>query len=105
MASIILKVKPDELKRKSSDIKNEIASIESEFEEIEKVVTGTKKYWEGEASNYHIQSYNKMKEDISIIIRKLKEHPKDLEKMAGVYEQTEETIKQVSTALPVDVLS
>lgn len=105
MASIILKVTPDELKKKSGEISKEIRSIESDFNRIEQLVTGTKKYWEGEASNQHIKSYSKMKDDIKTIIKRLKEHPKDLEQMAGVYEQTEEAVKQISSALPADILS
>lgn len=104
MASIILKVKPDELKKKSGDIKKEITRIESEFKEIDRVVTGTKKYWEGEASDQHIKSYTKMKDNITEIIKRLKEHPEDLEKMAGVYEETENQAKQIASILPADIL-
>lgn len=105
MASFVLKVTPEELKKKSSEISKEIDDIASDFDKIGQLVLGTKKYWEGEASTQHVKSYNKIKEDIETIIKRLKEHPVDLEKMAGVYEQTETTISQLTSALPTDVIS
>lgn len=104
MASMVLKVSPDELKKKSGEISKEIGSIEADFEKIDQLVTGTKRYWEGDASNQHIKSYTKMKDDIKNIIKRLKEHPVDLEKMAGVYEQTEAAASQAASALPTDIL-
>lgn len=105
MASIVLKVAPDDLKKKSGEITKEISNIESDFQKIDQLITGTKRYWEGDASNQHIKSYTKMKDDIKTIIKRLKEHPVDLQKMAGVYEQTEAAVSQLASALPTDVLS
>lgn len=104
MASINLKVSPEELKKKAGEITKEISAIEKDFEKIDQYVTGTKKYWEGEASDVHIKGYNKMKDDFKTIIKRLKEHPTDLQTMAGVYEETENAIKTIVTALPTDVL-
>lgn len=105
MASINLKVKPDELKKKSAEIQKEITDIENDFTKIDEYVTGTKKYWEGEASDVHIKGYNKMKDDFKTIVKRLKEHPKDLETMAGIYEETENSIKEAVSSLPIDVIS
>lgn len=104
MASIVLKVRPEELKKKSGEISNKISVIESDFTKIEQLVLGTKKYWEGDASTQHIKNYNKMKEDIKTIIKRLKEHPTDLEQMAGIYEQTEAAANRLASALPTDIL-
>lgn len=103
MASIILKVKPEDLKNKSKEIQKNIDTIKLEFDEIGTVIRGTKKYWEGEASNQHVQSFEKMKDDIETIVKRLKEHPKDLETMAGVYEEAERGAEQIAAALPIDL--
>lgn len=103
MASITLKVTPDELKKKSGDISKSITEIESDFDKIEQVITGTRKYWEGEASNQHIKSYTKMKEEIETIIKRLKEHPKDLESMAGIYQENEQAVQKLAATLPADL--
>ncbi len=104
MASINLKVSPEELKKKAGEITKEINAIEKDFEKIDQYVTGTKKFWEGDASDVHIKGYNKMKDDFKTIIKRLKEHPTDLQTMAGVYEETETTIKTIAAALPTDVI-
>lgn len=104
MGSMKLKVTPDQLKGKAKEIRKEIADIEADFQKIDGYVTGTKKYWEGEASDTHIKKYNKMKEDFKTIIKRLKEHPDDLEQMAGIYTGTETTVKQMAAALPTDLL-
>ena len=105
MASITLKVKPGELKKKSGEITKEINSIEKDMKEIDRLITGTKKYWQGDASDQHIQTYLKMKDDFTTIIKRLREHPTELEQMAGVYEEVESAVSQLSTALPTDVVS
>lgn len=105
MASIMLKVKPDVLRSKSAEITQSINLIEKDFQEIDKLITGTKKYWQGDASDMHIQQYQIMKEDFVTIVKRLREHPTDLEKMAGVYQEVEEAIEQMATSLPTDVIS
>ena len=69
MASINLKVAPDVLRKKSGEIKKEIDAIEKDFDKIDGYVTGTKKYLECDASDFHIKTYNKMKEDFKTIIK------------------------------------
>lgn len=104
MANIKLKVKPDELVSKSGEIKKDINAIEQSFTKVTTLVTNTKKYWEGDASDKHIKRYNELKEDFQTIVKRLKEHPDDLEKMAGVYKENENEIKNLLEALPTDVL-
>lgn len=105
MASIMLKVKTDVLISKSDEIRQSIRVIEKNFNEIDKIITGTKKYWQGDASDAHMQQYQKMKEDFATIVKRLMEHPTDLEKMAGVYKEAEEAIEQIAVSLPTDVVS
>jgi hypothetical protein len=39
------------------------------------------------------------------MIKRLKEHPTNLLEMAGVYEETEQEIVQLTSALPDDIIS
>ncbi|MDE5778007.1 MAG: WXG100 family type VII secretion target [Lachnospiraceae bacterium] len=105
MSSIMLKVKPDVLISKSDEIRQSIKVIDKNFKEIDKLITGTKNYWQGDASDTHVQQYQRMKEDFDTIVKRLMEHPTDLEKMAGVYQEVEEAIEQMATSLPTDVIS
>lgn len=102
--AIILKVTPEVLKKKSNEISSEIKKVDTMLKSINDTVLGTKKYWEGDASNMHQKHYNKFKNDISKVIKKLEEHPKDLLKMAELYEEAENDNIALSTKLPSDVL-
>ena len=51
-----------------------------------------------------MEYYNDVKDDVETIIRRLKEHPADLLKMAGIYEDSESFAQQIASALPEDVI-
>ena len=44
------------------------------------------------------------KADVTEILKRLKEHPTDLQKMAGVYVKAEKTATKLANALPKDVI-
>ena len=102
--SIVLKVKPEVLKSKSNEISQNINKIERQLDNIGKVIIGTKKYWEGDASNMHQKHYKTFQDDIPMVIKRLKEHPTDLLKMANIYDETEKTNQSLATKLPSDVI-
>ncbi|MBR1691923.1 MAG: WXG100 family type VII secretion target [Lachnospiraceae bacterium] len=102
--AIVLKVKPDVLIAKSGEISKSIGTIEKELKDIGEVITKTKKYWEGDASNMHQKHYQAFKDDIPKVIKRLKEHPTDLLKMANLYNEAEKANKALAKQLPVDVI-
>ncbi len=104
MASIQLKVTPAELQAKASDISAQIRQIELDFQKIGQAVTSSRGYWEGDASQTHQNYYSSYKDEIASVISKLKEHPEDLLKMAGLYETTENNAVQISGMLSQDVI-
>lgn len=103
-SGITLKVTPNVLKTQSEVVSSEVNSLEQTWRELESVIKKTKGYWEGEASSQHMEYYNAVKDDVETIIRRLKEHPVDLLKMAGIYEESELSAKQIASSLPADVI-
>lgn len=101
---ITLKVKPQELKNKANSISSSISSVEKELNNIGNVILGTKKYWEGDASDQHQKYYSTIQEDIPNVLKRLKEHPKELLAMADIYDDAEETNEELANALPVDII-
>ena len=69
-----------------------------------KPITSSRSYWEGDASEAHQKFYDSFKEDIETIVRRLKEHPRDLLEMAGIYVETEESAVQAAESLVQDVI-
>lgn len=102
--SITLKVKPEVLKTKATAITSSIQDIERELGEIGRVVLGTKNYWEGDASNQHQSYYKTIQEDVPTVLKRLKEHPKDLLTMAELYDASEEANQQLANKLPENII-
>lgn len=102
--SIVLNVKPDVLKRKANSISTSINNIEKELNEIGTVILGSRKYWEGDASDAHQKYYKVFEEDIPTITGRLKEHPKELLAMAEIYDTTEKANQQLANKLPDNMI-
>lgn len=104
MGEIILEVTPSALRNQSKAVRETVGKIEKDFDKIRKIVENTS-YWEGLASDKHKEIFSANEEDIQLILKRLSEHPVDLEKMAGVYEATEEFNEELANALLTDVIS
>ncbi len=104
MASITIKVATQVLTAKAGEINGNIDSIEKALNTIGDQISSSKNYWEGDASNIHQQRYKAMQGDIQKVIKELRDHPRNLMQMAGVYVSGENTVKAVANSLPADVI-
>lgn len=104
MADIQLKVSPDVLQSKAQEIMGQIGKIENYWNRIHDTVSGSSSYWQGEASDYHRKYLKDNDDDVKKLLKRLKEHPTDLQKMAGIYVKAEETASEAASALPDDVI-
>lgn len=102
MADFTFRVKPEELERKSQEFTTLINSINRHFARIEEVSGKTRGYWRGDAGDKDREGYASYQDDINFIVRRLREHPDDLLKMAGIYKQAEQTAKSKSAKLKVN---
>lgn len=100
--AIQLKVTPKELKNKATSIKTSINSIERELDDITSTILGTKKYWQGDASDMHQQNFSKFKADIPSVVKALKEHPDELLRMADIYVEVEAKNNELAKSLTID---
>lgn len=105
MAAIQLNVSPDVLKSKAQEITGQIGNIENYWNRIYDTVSKSNSYWQGEASDYHRKYLKDNDDDVKKLLKRLKEHPADLQKMAGVYVEAEHAASQAASALPDDVIS
>lgn len=105
MASgIVLKVPPDELIRQAQQVQTELNQLEREWTNIGNVVMRSKSYWSGKASQKHQKYYQSIKGETMVMIRRLKEHPKELLQMANLYDKTEKMIEEQSRGLPDEII-
>jgi len=87
--SIEIKVSPEILNAKAQEVTGEIGQMKQLFSDIQDYVKKTQFYWIGEAGNLHRKMFEEKKEDIDTMIKRLEDHPRNLQQIAGVYEETE----------------
>ena len=102
MADFTFRVKPEELEKASAEFSTIIDSIQKHFRQIEDISGKTRGYWRGEAGDKDRAGYASYEDDINFIVQRLKEHPEDLLKMAGIYKQAEQKATTTNAKLKVD---
>ena len=103
--AIRLKVSTDVMVNKAGEISEQIATIERNWNKMKILVNNTKIYWQGEASDVHQKNFKQLEEAGDKVLKRLREHPDELLKMADVYTETERTIQSKASSLPQDVIS
>ncbi len=98
-------VTPEVLESKAREVREYIRVTESTFQDIENKVARTTAYWNGEAADHHRKLFNDEKAEIENILKRLKEHPKDLEIMAGVYKEAEAEVTKTNERIPNNLIS
>lgn len=104
MAGFHLKVSLDKMESKANEISGQITEIENEWKKLSSIIKKTKKYWKGDASELHQTYRDECETEMTELLKRLKEHPKDLLVMVGVYEKAEQEAVQLAQALPDDVI-
>lgn len=102
-ANFVFHVAPEKLREQAETVTEYVNAIEKDFNEIRQIVKNSAIYWQGDASKKHRQIFDENEEDIQQILTRLKEHPVDLQKMAGVYEQVEQLNEASASNLPNEV--
>lgn len=97
-----LKVKPEVLKAKAAEVEKDIKLLEKQFNSIQEIVARSKGYWIGTAGDKARKEFDSQKEDTTIVIKRFQEHPKNLLVMAGIYEQSEESVVFENQRLSAD---
>ncbi len=98
--NVTIEVTPEVLAQKASEVNGSISSVEKRLGELKNLVEHTKYYWVGIAGDHHRQIYSSQEEDIHLILQRLKEHPTDLQQIAGIYDKTESNIGDQNGAIP-----
>ena len=101
---ITLRVTPEALKTKANEVEGQIKALETEFNTIQDLVSRTSGYWIGEAGERARAEFESQREDIDTILKRFKEHPIDLMKMAGVYDEAVQAALAQNQTLETDII-
>ena len=103
-SGVHIKVSTDVLNNKAVEAAKEIEGVKRDFDTLKQTVKSSSSYWIGEAGDLHRRLFEDQSDDIDEIIKRLSEHPADLQQIAGVYASTEAEVQAISGELPTDVL-
>lgn len=105
ISGAVLKVDPEKMHEQATVVRDLCREMETNFKTIEDVMSRTANYWIGEAGDKHRKIYDNQKEDISTMLKRLSEHPDDLDVMSENYRSAETKNVEVAVALPGDAIS
>lgn len=104
IGDVMIKVSTEVLINKADAVSDSIRKMEECFNEMEDIIRRTNGYWIGEAGDKHRQLYSDEIPNIEEMMRRLKEHPRDLNIIAQNYMTTEQSVTEIANALAGDVI-
>ena len=104
MNEFTLKVSESAMIRQAGLITSNVERIRASLDSIKSAVCGSRYYWEGEASDLHVKNYTKTEPEMDEVLSRLREHPTDLLRMAGIYRECEQKNTDTAGSLPDNVI-
>ena len=104
MSSFIIKVKTEELLSKADTVKTKVDNMQTVIDDTERLLSGTASYWIGDAGDKKRRDFMSRKKDADEVIKRLREYPEDLLKMAGIYDAAEKENIEKPAGLPTDFI-
>lgn len=100
----MIKVTPEDLINKGLELQNIVNALTLQLDEVKNLVDATRNYWIGTAGDAIRDEYTKMNAEVQETLKRLGEHPVDLQIMAGVYKKHDVEALQKAEALPGGIL-
>lgn len=100
-----VRVSSEEMMKQADEVDRLVNTMSARFEEIRQYMDATGGHWLGVGGDTHRKLYQSQMEDLTNILRRLREHPKDLREMAGIYVAAERKNVSAALALPTNVIS
>ena len=104
MDNFRLKVDPEVLKTQAQELDLAINRFENNWNKMIQIIKKSKSYWIGEASDVHQEFGKDAAEEIAVVLKEVRQNPKNLEKISGLFLKTENELVQLSNSLPDDVI-
>ena len=102
MADIRLSVSPETLRRTAMEMNALLRKIRLHASRIQDISGRTRGYWQGDAGTQDRSGYRECAEELLEAARNLENRSVTLMRMAGVYQELDETIGEANTALDIE---
>lgn len=97
-------VTTEELSTQASVVQTQLSYMMENFNTIKALIDGTQSYWTGTAGDVHRQLYSSKQSRMEEMFRRFQEHIRDLQTMAGIYQQAEHMAVLATDDLPASTL-
>ena len=104
IGEVRIKVSTEVLRDKAQNVTGSIRSMENCFRDLESIVNRTGYYWIGDAADQHRRIYNEQRESVDEMIKRLKEHPRDLLAISQNYDFAEKQAAEAGSRLPGNII-
>ncbi|MBR3600442.1 MAG: WXG100 family type VII secretion target [Lachnospiraceae bacterium] len=104
MSMNTIKVSNETLINAANTIAAELKAISQSYSIIKNTVVSSQSYWQGLASQEHQSKLEEIETGYTSVMGELSKEPGNLMRIAGVYQQAEESVESMSKALPTEVL-
>ena len=95
-----IKVTTEELTNQAQQVQTAANDLKECFDNLKQLVIGTSRFWQGEAGDTHREGFAKQHSDLDEIVSRYQEHVRDLQTMAGVYQEAEAAAQSAVDELP-----
>ena len=102
---VTIKADTAALRTASDTLRDRIQKTKTSYDNVLNIVKNTKGYWVGEAGDEHRRIFADQQDDIEQILARLQEHRDDLLQIAGIYEETEPAVTELSEGLNANLIS
>lgn len=103
--SVELKVLPEELIEKAQEVSGLAGCMAQLFETVQDIAHRTRYYWIGDAADTHRKALEGQRAEMEELLKRLREHPEDLRRIAAAYSQTEEALAEEAGQMPGNALN
>lgn len=100
----LLKVDTQQLKTIANEVRKQIRTMRQDFESLQTIVSRSSYYWQGQVADEYRKAVAEQEEPTNEALQRLSKIPDDLERMAGIYEETENKAQETANTLPTDFI-
>ena len=102
--NITVRVETDRLISVSGEVEQKIKQLEQAFSDMEQKISASQGFWEGDGASAFMTQYRSRKDIIDTALLRFRENVTDLQQIAGVYVQVEQSALETANALPGDCI-
>ena len=104
IGSASVRVNAETLIAQAGEVKSLGNDMKTQFQSLANIVQRMRNYWIGDAGDATRKLYDKQKDQVDVMLRRVLEHPDDLLKISGNYKAAEANNISTAQSLNADII-